>query len=70
MDAGIKVCGFDSKVNADSRMTFVNQAGTKEIGQTLMDAVYDITGGEGQWAILSGNKPECMDRRNEESYGI
>ena len=53
MDAGIKVCGFDSKVNADSRMTFVNQAGTKEIGQTLMDAVYDITGGEGQWAILS-----------------
>ena len=56
MDAGIKVCGFDSKVNADSRMTFVNQAGTKEIGQTLMDAVYDITGGEGQWAILSMKK--------------
>ena len=53
MDAGIKVSCLDSKVNADSRMTFVNQAGTKEIGQTLMDAVYDITGGEGQWAILS-----------------
>lgn len=53
MDAGIKVSCLDSKVNADSRMTFVNQAGTTEIGQTLMDAVYDITGGEGQWAILS-----------------
>ena len=53
MDAGIKVSCMDSKVNPDSRMTFVNQAGTKEIGQTLMDAVYDITGGEGQWAILS-----------------
>lgn len=53
MDAGIKVSCLDSKTNADSRMTFVNQAGTKEIGQTLMDAVYDITGGEGQWAILS-----------------
>ena len=53
MDAGIKVSCLDSKVNADSRMTFVNQAGTKEIGQALMDAVLDITGGEGQWAILS-----------------
>lgn len=53
MDAGIKVSCLDSKVNADSRMTFVNQAGTQEIGQALMDAVLDITGGEGQWAILS-----------------
>ncbi|MBU3840101.1 MAG: rhamnose ABC transporter substrate-binding protein [Candidatus Ruminococcus intestinipullorum] len=53
MNAGIKVSCLDSKTNADSRMTFVNQAGTEEIGQTLMDAVYDITGGEGQWAILS-----------------
>lgn len=53
MDAGIKVSCLDSKVNADSRQTFVNQAGTEQIGQTLMDAVYDISGGEGQWAILS-----------------
>ena len=53
MAAGIKVSCLDSKTNADSRQTFVNQAGTQEIGQTLMDAVYDITGGEGQWAILS-----------------
>lgn len=53
MAAGIKVCCLDSKTNADSRMTFANQAGTKEIGQALMDAVYDISGGEGDWAILS-----------------
>lgn len=53
MDAGIKVSCLDSKTNADSRQTFVNQAGTQEIGQALMDAVYDISGGEGQWAILS-----------------
>lgn len=53
MDAGIKVSCFDSKTNADSRQVFVNQADTELIGQTLMDAVYDITGGEGQWAILS-----------------
>lgn len=53
MDAGIKVSCFDSKTNVDSRQVFVNQAGIDEIGQTLMDAVYDITGGEGQWAIVS-----------------
>lgn len=53
MDEGIKVSCLDAKVNPDSRMTFVNQAGTMEIGQALMDAVLDITGGEGQWAILS-----------------
>ncbi len=53
MAEGIKVSCLDSKVNVDSRATFVNQAGTAEIGQALMDAVLDITGGEGQWAILS-----------------
>lgn len=53
MDAGIKVSCLDAKVNKDSRQTFVNQAGTKEIGQALMDAVYDIAKGEGDWAILS-----------------
>ncbi|MBO5336695.1 MAG: substrate-binding domain-containing protein [Lachnospiraceae bacterium] len=53
MDAGIKVSCLDSKTNAASRMTFVNQAGVQEIGQALMDAVYDISGGSGDWAILS-----------------
>lgn len=53
MDAGIKVSALDSTVNPDSRQVFVNQAGTQIIGETLMDAVLDITGGEGQWAILS-----------------
>ena len=53
MSAGIKVSCLDSKTNPDSRMTFVNQAGVSEIGQALIDAVYDLCGGEGQWAILS-----------------
>ena len=53
MDAGIKVSSFDSAPNPDSRQIFVNQAGTVEVAQALMDAVLDITGGEGQWAILS-----------------
>ena len=53
MNQGIKVMSFDSSTNANSREVFVNQAGTTEIAQTLMDAIYDITGGEGDWAILS-----------------
>lgn len=53
MKAGIKVDCMDSKVNADSRQTFINQAGTQEVGTALMDAVLDITGGSGQFAILS-----------------
>ena len=53
MDAGIKVSSFDSAPNKDSREIFVNQAGTKEVAQALMDAVLDISGGEGQFAILS-----------------
>lgn len=51
--AGIQVFSVDSATNAASRMVHVNQAGTQIIGQTLMDAVLDLTGGEGQWAILS-----------------
>ena len=53
MDAGIKVSSFDSAPNPASRQVFVNQAGTMAVGQALIDAVYDMAGGEGQWAILS-----------------
>ena len=53
MDAGIKICTLDSDVNSATRATFCNQAGVQEVGQALIDAVYDIAGGEGQYAILS-----------------
>ncbi|MDF2512395.1 MAG: putative sugar transporter, substrate-binding protein [Herbinix sp.] len=53
MEQGIHVMSLDSAANANSREVFVNQAGTTEIAQTLMDAVLDISGGEGNWAILS-----------------
>ena len=53
MEEGIAVSSFDSAPNPDSRQIFVNQAGTKAVGQALIDAVLDLTGGEGQWAILS-----------------
>lgn len=52
-DAGIAVSCLDSKVNPASRATFTNQAGTAEIGAALMDAILDLSGGEGQYAILS-----------------
>ncbi|MCR4797945.1 MAG: substrate-binding domain-containing protein [Lachnospiraceae bacterium] len=52
-DAGIKILTVDSDVAANSRAVFVNQASTELIGQTLLDACYDIAGGEGQYAILS-----------------
>ena len=53
MDEGIKITSFDSAPNAASRQVFVNQAGTVAVGQALLDAVYDLAGGEGQWAVLS-----------------
>ncbi len=52
-DAGIKVCSVDSSVNVASRAVHVNQAGVSQIGQALSDAVLDLAGGEGQWAIVS-----------------
>jgi len=53
MDAGIKVSSFDSAPNPASRQVFVNQAATQMVAQALIDAVYDLAGGEGQWAVLS-----------------
>ncbi len=53
MDAGINVISLDSSINPASRMTHINQAGVVQVGQALVDAVEDLTGGEGDWAILS-----------------
>ena len=53
MDAGIKVSAFDSAPNPASRQVFINQVTNDGVALGLMDAVYDIAGGEGKWAILS-----------------
>ncbi len=53
MKQGIKVLSLDSAVNPASRMTHVNQADSEKIGQTLVEAAYDMTGGSGEIAILS-----------------
>ncbi len=50
---GIKILTLDSDVAVADRLTFCNQAGVQEVGQALIDAVYDIAGGEGDYAILS-----------------
>ncbi|MEG1274904.1 MAG: substrate-binding domain-containing protein [Ruthenibacterium sp.] len=53
MDAGIVVTSMDSSTNPASRKTFVNQTTTEDVAQVLVDAVYELSGGAGQWAILS-----------------
>ncbi|MDR1307378.1 MAG: rhamnose ABC transporter substrate-binding protein [Treponema sp.] len=53
MSQGIKVFSLDSSVNPASRMTHVNQADSEKIGQTLVEAAYDLAGGSGEFAILS-----------------
>ncbi|MGL6201410.1 MAG: substrate-binding domain-containing protein [Lachnospiraceae bacterium] len=71
-EKGIKVITFDSNANENCRMTFVNQASTEAVGKALMEAVYDISGGEGQWAILSTtsqavNQNEWIDAMKKEA---
>lgn len=53
MDAGIKVLSTDSAVNAESRITHVNQADPEAIGRIQIEAVSEMIDGKGQIAILS-----------------
>ncbi len=70
MKAGIDVCSFDAPTTPDSRELFINQTGTEQIAVTLMDAVLDISGGAGEWAILSSqstaaNQNKWIDAMHE-----
>ena len=53
MNAGIKVTSADSAVNPKSRMIHIDQANVQMIGETIVEAAYDLTGGSGEIAILS-----------------
>lgn len=53
IDKGISVLSFDSSVSSESRALHVNQADASRIAWELMAAASDITGGEGQIAIMS-----------------
>ncbi len=50
-EEGITIITLDSDTTG-SQM-FINQAGVTEVAQVLVDSVYDMTGGEGQFAVLS-----------------
>lgn len=54
-DAGILITTLDSNVNPEYTSLFINQVDTKTVATTLLDAVYDISGGSGEWAILSAS---------------
>lgn len=50
-DQGIVVVTFDSDTKGSQ--VFVNQASNEAVAQVLVDSVMDMTGGEGQFAVLS-----------------
>ena len=52
-DAGIVVVTLDSDTKG-SQM-FVNQAGVEQVAQVLVDSILDMTGGEGEFAVLSAS---------------
>ena len=53
MEQDIKVLSFDSAAEPSSRALHINQADAQQISRVLMDAAADITGGNGQIAIMS-----------------
>ena len=55
MENGIRVTSFDSAPGPDCREIFINQSPAPDVARVLLDAVFDIAGGEGEWAILSGS---------------
>lgn len=52
--AGIKVVTYDADARTDARSFFVNQATAKGIGEQLCDTAASLTGGEGEFAIITG----------------
>jgi ABC-type sugar transport system substrate-binding protein len=51
--AGIKVVTYDADAQPDARAFFVNQATAEGIGDQLMDTAATLTGGEGEFAIIT-----------------
>ena len=53
LEAGIKVVSLDSDVNPEDRMVHIQQASPEVIGRVLMQAAREMTGGKGNFAILT-----------------
>ena len=54
-EAGILITSVDSNVNPEYTSLFINQVDTGTVAETLLDAVWEISGGSGEWAILSAS---------------
>jgi ABC-type sugar transport system substrate-binding protein len=52
--AGIKVVTYDADAQADARLYFANQATAQGIGEKLIDSAAELTGAEGEFAIVTG----------------
>lgn len=52
-EKGVTVVTLDSDTKGSQ--LFVNQAGVEQVAQVLVDSVYDMAGGEGDFAILSAS---------------
>lgn len=50
---GIAIASYDSSVVSSSRDVHINQADITGVAKVLAESVYDMTGGEGDYAILS-----------------
>jgi rhamnose transport system permease protein len=53
-ERGIKVVTWDADAEKDARDFFVNQATPEGIGNTLTDEAARLTGGMGEFAIITG----------------
>ncbi len=59
---GIKVITYDADALPDARTFFVNQATPEGIGYKLMDEAARVTGGEGEFAIITASLTAANQR--------
>lgn len=53
VEQGIRVISYDSDVAAESRQIFVNQVKGESLAEMMLQSMYDLIGGDGEFAILS-----------------
>ena len=53
MSAGIHVCSYDTMARPSGRELHISGSEIPNVASTLLDAVLDLSGGSGEWAVLS-----------------
>ncbi len=53
MNAGIHVCSYDTMARPSGRELHISGSEIQNVASTLLDAVLDLSGGSGEWAVLS-----------------